>query len=47
MSRFEAAWYTPAIVLYRMQRAYLDRQGEEQKWAKSAGDKLMEAENGE
>ena len=42
MDRFTAAWMTPAVVLYRMQRAYLERQGEEQKWAKTAGDKLAE-----
>jgi len=42
MGRMEAAWFTPAVVLYRLQRAYMERQGEDQKWAKTAGDKMRE-----
>jgi len=44
LSRFEAAWYTPAVVLLRMQRAYLDNMGEEQSWSKSRLDKIVEME---
>ena len=44
MDRFEAAWYMPAVTLLRMQRAYLENQGEPQKWAKSRLDKIAEME---
>lgn len=42
MGRLEAAWYTPAQFLVRMQRAYLENQGEEQVWAKTRLEKVME-----
>jgi hypothetical protein len=46
MSRMEAAWYTPAATLVRMQRAYLDNAGEEQRWGRSRLDKIMDAYDG-
>jgi hypothetical protein len=42
--RFEACWYTPLIFLVRMQRAYLENQGESQDWGKSRLDIYMEME---
>lgn len=42
LDRFEACWYTPAITLYRMQKAYLENNGEEQNWSKSRLDKIAE-----
>jgi len=38
----EACWYTPAITIYRMQKAYLENHGEEQSWGKSRLDKITE-----
>jgi len=43
LSRMEAAWYTPAVTLYRMQKAHLENMGEEQTWGKSRLDKITEA----
>ena len=48
LSREDAAWYTPAVTLYRMQMAYLENQGDEQRWGKSRLDMITEAiDNGE
>jgi hypothetical protein len=35
-------WYTPAVTLFRLQKAYMERNGEDQKWAKSRMDKITE-----
>jgi len=50
LSRMEAAWYTPAVVLVRLQMASLENHGDEQKWGKSRLDLITEhmaEENGE
>lgn len=47
MDRFDAAWFMPAVTLYRMQKAHLENHGEEQDWAKSRLEKIMEMENGQ
>jgi len=45
VSRFEASWYIPVTTLDRMQKAYLELQGEGQKWGKSRLDKITEILN--
>jgi hypothetical protein len=47
MDRIQAAWYTPMVTMLRMQRAYLENQGEPQKWAKTRLDKIMELNHAE
>ena len=44
LARFEAGWYTPAVTMIRLQRAYLENAGEEQRWSKSRLDQIMELE---
>lgn len=46
LTREEACWYTPMVVIRRMQKAYLERQGDEQSWSKSGLDKMMEQQHG-
>jgi len=45
LSRMDAAWFTPVVTLIRMQRVYLENMGEEQKWAPSRLDLIMEMED--
>jgi hypothetical protein len=48
LSRMEAAWYTPAVVLVRMQMAHLENNGDGQRWSKSRLDIIAERiDNGE
>ena len=45
MSRMDAAWYTPAVTMQRLQMAHLENMGEEQNWGKSRLELIMEAED--
>ena len=47
MDRFEAAWFLPAAVLVRMQKAHNENHGEDQYWGKSRLDKIAELEYGQ
>lgn len=47
MDRFEAAWFLPAVVLVRMQKAHNENHGEDQYWGKTRLDKIAEMEYGQ
>ena len=46
LSREEACWWTPMVTLYRMQMAWLENHGDEQRWGPDPLEQLITEADG-